>query len=276
MQLAATVCLIPQLAKGPFLYSGELVDGCRRAAEAGFDAVELLIPSPDAVSPDTLGELLATYGLKLSGISTGAAFLLEHLHLCSPQADQRRRALAFAEQIVDLAGPLGGFAVIGLLKGVVEPGVERSTALAWLGDGLDALGRRAAKHGVPLILEPLNRYESSWINRLDEGVDLILSRCLENVGLLADLFHMNIEETSIPGALLAAARYLGHVHFADSNRQAVGYGHTDAVEIGRVLREIGYDGYLTAEILPLPDAESAARQTVQAYRQCILSASGSR
>jgi sugar phosphate isomerase/epimerase len=273
MKSAATVCLIPELAKGPFLYSGDLVDSCRRAAEAGFDAVELLIPSADAVSPATLGKLLGDHGLKLSGISTGAAFLLEHLHLCCPEPDRRRRALAFAERIVDLAGALGGFAIVGLVKGVVEPGVERSTAMAWLGEGLDALGRRAARHGVPLILEPLNRYESSWINRLDEGVDLIHSLGTENVRLLADLFHMNIEETSIPAALRGASRYVGHVHFADSNRRAMGYGHTDTMEIGRVLREIGYDGYLTAEILPYPDADRAARQTVQAFRQYILAES---
>jgi len=74
---------------------------------------------------------------------------------------------------------------------------------------------------------------------------------------------MNIEERDIASSLRAAAHRLGHVHWADSNRQAMGFGHTDPSPIMAVLREISYSGYLSAEVFPLPDADAAARQTLQ-------------
>ena len=77
---------------------------------------------------------------------------------------------------------------------------------------------------------------------------------------------MNIEERDIPTAIRKAGKHIGHVHFADSNRQAMGYGHTPAVPVMDALFEIQYSGYLSAEIFPLPDPESAARQTITTIR----------
>ncbi len=78
---------------------------------------------------------------------------------------------------------------------------------------------------------------------------------------------MNIEEPDISQALRDAGSKVGHVHFADSNRQAVGFGHTEMSSILEALGEIGYEGYLSAEIFPLPDPETAARQTIESFRQ---------
>jgi sugar phosphate isomerase/epimerase len=87
------------------------------------------------------------------------------------------------------------------------------------------------------------------------------------VKLLCDLFHMNLEEVSLAEALRNAGQHVGHVHFADSNRRAVGFGHTDLAPVVQALREIGYAGAVSAEILPLPDSDAAAAQTMQAYRR---------
>ena len=84
--------------------------------------------------------------------------------------------------------------------------------------------------------------------------------------LLCDLFHMNIEEVSNAATLRACGRHVGHVHFADSNRQAIGFGHTDAASVIAALKDIGFAGYLSGEILPLPDSEAAAAQTIKAIR----------
>ena len=91
----------------------------------------------------------------------------------------------------------------------------------------------------------------------------------DNVKILADLYHMNIEETNIPDAIRNAGSRIGHVHFADSNRRAAGLGHTDFLPIVSALVEIGYSGYLSAEILPLPDSDTAARQTIAMFRQIV-------
>ena len=91
----------------------------------------------------------------------------------------------------------------------------------------------------------------------------------KNVRILADLFHMNIEEPDLASALREAGPMVGHVHFADSNRRAIGFGHTATAPIIAALREIHYTGYLSAEILPLPDTHTAARQTIESFHQCM-------
>ena len=93
--------------------------------------------------------------------------------------------------------------------------------------------------------------------------------CTTNVRLLCDLFHMNIEDVDVAGALRRAGARVGHVHFADSNRRAAGQGHTNFTPIIAALREIGYAGYLSAEVLAQPDAQTAAAQTIAAFRRLV-------
>jgi len=145
--------------------------------------------------------------------------------------------------------------------------VPREQALGWLAEALETLAERAARHGVPLLYEPLNRYETNLFNRQDEAAAFLRGLRSPNIKLLCDLFHMNIEEASIADALRAAGPLVGHVHFADSNRQAMGWGHTDLTPIMTALREIKYLGYLSAEVFPLPDSISAARQTMECFRR---------
>ena len=101
-------------------------------------------------------------------------------------------------------------------------------------------------------------------------MQLLTGAALQHVKILADLYHMNIEETNLADALRVAGPLVGHVHFADSNRRAAGLGHTDFAPIVAALVEIGYDGYLSAEVLPLPDADTAARQTIASFRKYAI------
>ena len=105
------------------------------------------------------------------------------------------------------------------------------------------------------------------VNTLAAGVTLLRSLSTKNVRLLADLFHMNIEEQDLAAALRAGAGFIGHVHFVDSNRRPAGMGHIDFAPIVQALREIGYDRFASAEALPYPDPDAAARQTIEAFRR---------
>ena len=91
----------------------------------------------------------------------------------------------------------------------------------------------------------------------------------ENVKLLADLFHMNIEETDPAQSILACPGSIGHLHFVDSNRRAAGLGHTDYAPIAQALSATGFDGFASAEAFPLPDARTAAEMTIKAYRRYL-------
>ena len=129
----------------------------------------------------------------------------------------------------------------------------------------------AEREKIPVVFEPVNRYETDFLVTMDEVLDLINRLASPALGILADTFHMNIEEASIESSLRRARPRLRHVHVADSNRHAPGWGHLDFPALVRVLREFGYTGYLSAEILPRPDPVSAARQAI-AHLRPLLSA----
>ncbi|MBL9171874.1 MAG: sugar phosphate isomerase/epimerase [Verrucomicrobiales bacterium] len=264
---AVTVSLVPEAKGGPFVFWDGLSDGCARAAEIGFDAVEVFPPSADDLDAYQLKHLLEQHRLKLAAVGTGAGWVVQKLRLTDPDATIRGRARHFVSAIVDLAGKLGAPAIIGSMQGRVEAGVTRAQSLAWMAEALEQLGPRAHVYGVPLLLEPLNRYETNLFNTVDDTVSYLSSLRTRNVKLLCDCFHMNIEEVSIADSLRRAGSSVGHVHLADSNRQAAGLGHTDFGAVAQALQDIGYAGYLSAEVLPLPDSIAAARQTIAAIRQ---------
>ena len=153
------------------------------------------------------------------------------------------------------------------MQGKAEGDVTREQALTWLAEALEDLGAHAKQHGVPLLYEALNRYETNLLNRQLDAAKFFETLQTDNVKLLCDLFHMNIEEISNAETLRACGRHVGHVHFADSNRRAIGFGHTEAASVIAALQSLGFAGYLSGEILPLPDPEAAAAQTIKVIRQ---------
>lgn len=266
MRAAITVSLVPETRGGPFVFSNGLPEAFAQAAALGFDAVEIFPPAADAPELADVPALMARHGLRVAALGTGAGWVTRRLTLTHADAAVRAQARAFIGAIIDAAGRLGAPAIIGSMQGRWEGTVDRTQALAWLAEGLVELGERAGRRGVPLLYEPLNRYETNLFNRLGETAAWLRTLPARNVKLLADLFHMNIDEADTPAALREAGDLVGHVHFADSNRRAIGFGQTRVEPIIAALREIGYAGYLSAEVFPLPDAASAARQTIAAFR----------
>ena len=267
MRSAITIALVPEMRGGPFVFSDDLAAGCAKAAEHGFDAVEIFPPSADALDKGQVNSLLARYNLKIAAIGSGAGWLKHRLHLTDPDAAVRRRALEFIASMIDFAGSFGAPAIIGSMQGRWGDGVTRAQALAWLAEAFEELAQRAAVHGVPLLYEPLNRYETNVLNRVDDSLSFLRQLGAQNVKLLCDLFHMNIEEAAIADALRLAGPHLGHIHFADSNRHAIGFGHTDIAPVVPALRDIGYAGHISGEVLPLPDGDTAAKQTIASFKR---------
>ncbi len=266
---SVTICLVPSARGGPFVFWDDVESSCQSAAEIGFDAVEFFLPSAEAVDPARLQDTLAAHQLSLSALGTGAGMLLHQLTLSSEDDDVRRRGVEFVLPLIDLAGSFGACVIIGSMQGSVQKGQEKAAVLRRLGDSLRQLADHAAERDVVVIMEPLNRYESNLVNRMEDGVALLESLEKSNVKLLGDLFHMNIEEVRIGDALRQAGPRLGHVHFVDSNRRPAGFGHIDYNEVAAALREIDYRGYCSAEAFPYPDSVSAAHQTLETYRKYL-------
>ena len=270
MRSAITVSLVPEAKGGPFVFWEDLSDACAQAAALGFDGIEIFPPAASAIGALELPALLERYRLRLAAVGTGAGWVVRKLTLTHADPGVRREAREFIRAIIDAAGRFGAPAIIGSMQGRWEGAVTREQAVAFLAEALEDLGEHALRCGVPLLYEPLNRYEANLFNRLGDTAAWLRGLRTRNIRILADLFHMNVEEAGSAVALREAGSLVGHVHFADSNRRALGFGQTSVPPIVAALRDIGYTGYLSAEILPLPDAAAAARQTMAAFRQHVM------
>jgi sugar phosphate isomerase/epimerase len=265
VRCAATVCLVDRLSSGPWIYWHDLEGACAHASSIGLDGIELFTDSPTQVPEAVLRAALDAHGLGLAAVGTGAGKLIHGLTLTDEDKDVRARAVGFICDMIAFGAPFGAPAIIGSMQGSVGKGRTRDEAIALLRDGLAACGAHAAEFGVPLIYEPLNRYESDLVNTQD-GAAVVLDG-IDGVKTLADLFHMNIEEMSIADAITANAGQIGHVHLADSNRRPAGDGHTDLAGAGAALKAGGFNAWVSAEAFPWPDSHSAARTTVAAFRK---------
>lgn len=266
VKAAITISLVPEARAGPFVFQNGLTESCAQAAALGFNAVEIFPRAAEEVNASELRTLLRQHRLQLAAMGTGAGWLVSKLSLTSPESGVRQRAKDFIGAIIDLAGGFGASAIVGSMQGRVENPEHRPQVLAWLAEALEQLGPRAHAQGVPLFYEPLNRYETNLFNRLGDAVSFLKTLRTSNIKLLADLFHMNLEESSPAQALTDAGAHIGHVHYADSNRHAMGFGHTNVAPIVDALKGMHYQGYLSAEILPLPTANDAAQQTLRSIR----------
>ena len=262
-----TISLVPEVRGGPFIFWNDLEAGCRQAQALGFNAVEIFPPSPMHVDANALRRLLNDTGLNVAAFGTGAGWVLHRLTLTAVEDGKRAQARQFIRGLIDLAGEFHASTIIGSMQGRYESEMSKATALGHLAEGLNDLGEHAGKYDVPLLFEPLNRYETNLVNTIEDGLALLGSLSTRNVKLLADLYHMNIEEADVAAALRKGGQHIGHVHFVDSNRRPAGCGHTDFAPIAAALRDIGYTGYVSAEALPYPDSLEAARLTITAYRK---------
>jgi 5-keto-L-gluconate epimerase len=248
----------------PMLFSGNLEEGFRNAAGLGYSGVDLSLLDSEALDQNWIIDRIKSFKLKVYTIATGQTYYNEGYSLYSAENDKREMAVARIRSHIDFASRLGAMVIIGGVRGKITADDERERFRQ------EQSGRQAIcqclKHaedkGVTLLLEPINRYETNIVNTLQEGLRFIEELGSDNLKLLPDVFHMNIEERSIEESILGYKSHIGYVHFADSNRQAPGFGHIDFRKILSTLEEIKYEYAIGLEILPKPDDFSAAKQAI--------------
>lgn len=219
-----------------------------RLARLGYDAVEVE-GEPERQDPKRTRKHVEDARLTFSSVCPN--FTAER-DLSHPDPEVRKSALAYLRSVSEFAAEIEAplFIVAPTAYARVRPLAESRDEWLWAVEGIRIVGEHAASLGVDLTLECWNRYGSYMLNRLDEGARMWRETGLTNGGIMADTFHMNIEERSIPDAILAFSDILNHVHLSDSNRLAPGLGHIDFAEVLRALREAGYGGSLAFELIP--------------------------
>ena len=264
---AVTVCLVSEASAGPFVFHDSLSKACQQAAALGFDGIEIFAPSGDYVDRTELAALLTLHDLRLAAVGTGAGMIVHGHSLCDPDDSARRKACEFVKQIIDFGAPFDAPAIIGSMQGQAGTAQSREVALGRLAASLVHLANYAEGVGQRLLFEPLNRYETDLVRTLSDGTALLAEVGAENLQLLADLFHMNIEETDISEAIRDASGNIGHVHFVDSNRRAAGFGHMPHGPVAQELISSGFQGFASAEAFPLPNSQAAAEMTIRSFRK---------
>jgi sugar phosphate isomerase/epimerase len=250
-------------------FKGDFKANVRKIAALGYDGVELAIRDPSLIDADALLDVVGAHGLGVPAIGTGQAWGEEGLSFTDPEESVREAAIQRTCDHIPFAARAGAVIIIGLLRGIVKPGVEHDQAYAWLVDALRHCSAAGAPHGVRLVLEPINRYETTLINDINQCLALIDAVALPNFGVLPDTFHMNIEEPSIAESLRRAGPRIYHVHLADSNRWYPGAGHINFSEVLRTLDEIGYTGTISVEAMPMPDADACARKSMETLKRIM-------
>lgn len=233
-----------------------------KAAHLGFHGVELALKRAEEVDPPRLRELLTDNCLEVSCISTGQVYADGGLMLTHENPVKREEVKRIFREFIDLADGFGKTVNIGRVRGALE-----NRPSLYVEDLFIEVARELCDYAlgkeVTLILEPVNRYETDFINTVEEGVALMKKVGRPNMMLMPDVFHMNIEDRSIGPELAKYIDYVHYIHVADSNRKAPGQGHVDFPRLFNELFGAGYNGWISAEILPKPDPDEAARQTVE-------------
>lgn len=261
-----SIVLSAQLSSfSALLYQGKLAENLKKIGELGFAGVELAVRDPAQLDLPALERMLTLYRLRVPAIGTGQAYLEDGLSFTHPEAGIRREAVERIVSHMQLAEKLKSIVIIGLIRGQKISKDVREKSEAWLLEALQSCASENKK--VKLAIEPINRYETDLLNNVEQSLRFLDRLKMDNVGLLLDTFHMNIEEQSISDSIQTAAKKLLHFHAADSNRWYPGAGHIDFREVMQSLHKIGYEGFISGEFLPQPDPETAAARMIQYFNQ---------
>ena len=228
-----------------------------RIREWGFDGVELFLSPGEPAKIVSVRRMLDALRLERATCTV----LPREANLVSSDAQVRARGAAHLVRCVERTAELGAQLMCGPLYaglGVFTGRRRTEDEWKWAVEGLQAAAQRGQELGVTLCVEPLNRFETYFLNTLKDAAQLVRDIAMPNVRVHFDTFHANIEERHPADSLRAVANELGHVHFSENDRGTPGDGHVDWKSIALALKEIGYDGWLTIESFAHPDPGLAA------------------
>lgn len=212
----------------------------------GFDGVELPLIRPEELPVADVRRSLEETRLAC----TFCSVLPKDLSVISGDPAVRRKTQTHLENCVRVAADAGASMIAGPLYSPVGylPGRRRTEdEWKWAVECYQALGSTLRSRGITIAIEPLNRFETYFLNTAADAVKLAAEIDDPNVGILFDTFHANIEEKDIALALRSTAACLKHVHTCENDRGIPGTGHTDWTGVFSALRDIHYDGWLTIE-----------------------------
>jgi sugar phosphate isomerase/epimerase len=236
--------------------------------ENGFEGVELNLNLDDDQLLARIGKALDKSELKLAAVGTGMLYAIEKLSFTDSNPSKRFEAVSRVTKLIRFAAQHQAIVIIGLVRGTGS--FESKENVTALRECLTACDAEASNCDGKIALEAINRYETKSLNTAEHAAKFIDDSGLNATGILLDTFHMNIEERSIESTIRSYVDRLVHFHIADSNRWPPGYGHLDVGEELKILAELDYPGWVSAETLPKPSSPESVVATAKYLAKCNL------
>ncbi|HTG69402.1 MAG TPA: sugar phosphate isomerase/epimerase family protein [Candidatus Udaeobacter sp.] len=227
-------------------WSNDTLHLINRVKDLGLDFIELPLMSLDTFDVKAVRGRLQDIGLECCT----STVLLEGMDLTSDDAEERQRAVSYLKQCVEVSSGIGAKQFSGVIYSQhVKTATKRPSEKEWqmAADGLREVAKYAETLGVPIALEPVNRYETYLINTSEQAMKLIDMIGMDNVGVHLDTYHMNIEEKRFSDAVQLAGPKLMHIHLCENDRGIPGTGLVNWDDLFRTLGEINYEGYAALE-----------------------------
>jgi sugar phosphate isomerase/epimerase len=250
-----------------------LIEKFERATAFGFDGIELTswgLPRPFAEEHEAIEAAKRASGLSVASLCT-----MRDDDFVHPDPEERAKRFDKLVALLRFADAIGAAGIIGLpiRQPFVMPDLSPFADTRQVTTELTTRILRnavAATEGVnaKIFLEPLNRYETKYLNTVGHGAELCQAVGSPRVRIMADLYHMNIEEADLADSLTKAGDLVGHVHLADSNRHLPGHGHTDFVSSLRALHRTGFIGWFALECMVTGDPIETIPNAVRHLRTC--------
>lgn len=227
----------------------------------GFDGVELFLSLDEPADLQATARMLDQLGLE----RTTCSVLPRDANPVSPEAEVRARGTESLKRYVERTAELGATLICGPLHaalGVMTGRGRTEDEWQWAVESLQAAAEHARRFGVTLAIEPLNRFETYFLNTQQDAARLVKEVGAPNVKVHFDTFHANIEESHPAESVRALGPHLGHVHISENDRGIPGSGHNDWSGVLSALKEIQYQGWLTIESFAQPEPELAAAAAI--------------
>lgn len=243
----------------PFYKEENFDSAISKTKMLGFDGIEVPVEDPQRLDERKLRQSLDSYEILCS--STWSVFTKDR-DLISPNHKTRERCKKHVESNIKIASELGADITLLLPSAVwkLKSSLRREKEWKLAVEGLRELGEISAEYNVYIVVEPLNRFETYFINSVQDAVKLVKDVNHPNVRIMIDTFHMNIEDRRFGEEIKKAGKLIFHCHMNENDRGPPGSGHIPFEEIIRALKTIGYDRWLVME--PFSQA-SIGRATIE-------------
>jgi sugar phosphate isomerase/epimerase len=241
---------------------------CEYLKPLGYSGIEISLLKPEKIDTKALMEIVNSFDMKIPALGTGGTYIRFGYSLGHKKKSIRKKAIKRIKEYINFAENTASKVIIGLIRGRYSnkssPEKEKENIFSSLTNCIEL----AEDQNVMLALEPINRFEIDSYHTLSNSLELIEKLDSDHIKLLADTFHIHLEENpdTIWDYLRENASKICHVHLADCNRRIPGSGHFDFKTFINILRNAGYNGFYSLETIMKPSFEDVAEESAKYLR----------